>query len=511
MRRALVLLLSLALVAAACSDSGEDSAGSGILDALQGAGTTPSAEDASDDDAEVRTDALDWTQIGGGIEEAYVEVPLDHDDPDGETIEIAIARRRADDPDRRIGPLLINPGGPGASGIEYASYAELLFDDEILDRFDIIGFDPRGVEASSPVVCGDDDFLDEYTAVDPVPDSPEETAAATGLVEEFAAGCQEQSGDILPDLDTVSTAKDMDLIREALGEEQITYLGFSYGTFLGATYLELFGDRARAAVLDGAYSRSLSPEELTLEQAVGFEGTLDAWLEHCRAVDCDFARGADPETALFALFDSIDARPLATDDDDGRDLTVGLAWTALLQALYSDALWPLLDSALLDAVQKDGSGLLQLADQYNDRNLVGDYANQSYAFPTISCNDSAPLDWSDEEEQAAKDRIIEAAPRIGPAFVTLPGPCDYWPFEPDPPTGPFSAPDAPPTLVVATTGDPATPYEWGVTLADELETSTLLTVEGDSHTAYFEGNRCVDDIVDRYILTLELPADGARC
>lgn len=508
MRRALALLLVLSLVAVACSDDSDEDSGGGLGRLLDSAASEdPGSDDEPTDDAPADSGAIDWQDDGDGWQQGYLEVPLDHDDPEGPTIDIAVVRRPADDPDERVGPLLINPGGPGAAGIEYAYYGELLFDDEILERFDIVGFDPRGVGASTQVTCGDDEFFDEFTAADPVPDSPEERAEVQVLVEEFAANCDAESGDLLPYLDTVSTAKDMDLIRQALGDDQITYLGFSYGTFLGATYLELFGEHTRAAVLDGAYSRSLTPLEMTQGQAIGFERTLDAFLASCRAEGCTYAGGDDPEVALFSILESIDARPIPVDD---RELTVGLAWTGVIQALYSELAWPSLDEALSEArFDGDGTGLISLADDYNDRSSDGSYDNSNAAFVTISCSDGESTEGLSDEDAAAQ--VLAAAPRIGPVFTAMPGPCDYWPFEPDPPTGPWSAPDAPPVLVIATTGDPATPYEWGVRAADELETATLLTVEGDSHTAYWGGNGCVDDAVDSYLLDLTVPAEGARC
>lgn len=506
MRRVLVILLALSVVAGACT-SGDSEASGGL------ARLVDQADDADADDPGPEPEPTDdagiaWRDGGDGWQEGYLAVPLDHDDPDGPTIDIAVVRHVADDTDDSLGPLLINPGGPGAAGIEYAYYAELISDDEIVESFDIVGFDPRGTGASTSVTCGDDELSDQLNAADPVPDSPEETAEVDALVEEYAASCESESGDILPYLDTVSTAKDIDLIREALGEEQITWLGFSYGTYLGATYLELFGEHVRAAVLDGAYTRSLTPVELTEGQAVGFERTLDAFLGWCRRQGCDYAGSEDPEAVLFEILDALDERPIPVGD---RELTVGLAWTGLIQSLYSEFTWGSLDEALAGARSgKDGAGLLSLADDYNGRAPDGSYDNSSAAFTTISCMDDGPLDDSLDVEAAAA-QIVAAAPRIGPVFTSVAGPCDHLEPTREMPQGPWSAPDAPPVLVVATTGDPATPYEWGVKASDELETSTLLTVEGDSHTAYWGGNSCVTDTIDRYLLDLEVPAEGARC
>ncbi|QGG96125.1 alpha/beta hydrolase [Actinomarinicola tropica] len=513
LRRLSSLLLALLLVASACGTADPERRDLADLVDGQGTSTTTAADDDTDDaegpPEDVGGGTIEWRDAGRGWQSGTLEVPLDHDDPDGETIELALVRRPADDPDARIGPLLMNPGGPGASGNELALIATYLFPTEVLDRFDIVGFDPRGVAESSPVVCGDDEFLDEYTAFDPVPDSPEEREEAEALIEEFAEGCERESGDLLAHIHTEAVARDMDLIREALGEEQINYLGFSYGTFLGATYIELFPERVRAAVLDGAYSRSLTPEEMAVGQATGFERSIDAFLAWCEPERCDLAADGAPGERLLAILDAIDERPLPT--DDGRELTVGLAWTAVIMAMYSPALWPSLDAALVEADDaEDGSALLGLADQYNDRGLDGEYSNSTFAFVAYNCMDDPPLDGA--EEEALSEAVLEVAPRIGPLFVELPSPCAHWPVErEDAPTGPFSAPDAPPLLVVATTGDPATPYTWGVQLADELETSVLVTVEGDSHTAYGSGNSCVNELVDSYLIDLEVPDEPPTC
>lgn len=513
--RSVAALLVLALLAAACGgdDAGDGGGLAALLDDMPTSSTNEPDPDSSGGDGDGDAEGtIEWSDPSDdGWEQGTVEVPLDHDDPDGETIEIAVVRHRATDEDARIGPLLLNPGGPGASGIDLALQTRFIFPTEFFERFDIIGFDPRGVGRSTAVTCGDAEFLDEYTAVDPVPDSPEEEAAADALVREFADNCGEESGDLLPHLSTVSAARDMDRIREGLGVEQITYIGFSYGTNLGATYIELHPDRVRAAVLDGAYSRSLSPVEMAVGQATGFEQSIDAFLEWCATTSCELGATGDAGTTLMRVLDAVDREPLPTNDGDGRELTVGLAWTGVIMAMYSPGLWPVLDAALVAARGGDGSQLLFLADQYNSRDLDGEYDNSTFAFTSISCADAGPLGPGEEEQLA--EELLAAAPRIGPVFLGLPSPCEYWPVNVggDAPTGPFSAPDAPPVLVVATTGDPATPYEWGLGLADELETAVLVSVEGDSHTAYGSGNSCVDDVVDAYLLELDVPDGQVDC
>jgi pimeloyl-ACP methyl ester carboxylesterase len=507
----LAALVALAVVAGACSDGDDDLAVPATAPA-----PSASATDGGDaGDGVPSTTAIDpgppptieWSG-SSGAEEGRLEVPLDHDDPDAGTIELALLRIPAGDPANRIGSLLVNPGGPGASGIELAAAAPFFFGDEVLDRFDVIGWDPRGVGDSTAVSCGDGEFLDRFAAADPVPDSPAEEAEVDALAEQFVANCVAESGELLAHVSTVDAAHDMELIRRALGEERISYLGFSYGTLLGATYADLHPDRVRAFVLDGAYSRSLSSSELTEQQAIGFEGTLDAFLDRCRAEGCAFAPDADPGAVLDQVLAAIDARPLPTSDPE-RDLTIGLAITGLVFTLYSDDSWPMLDAGLAQArFDKRGDELLRFADLYNERRPNGEWGSSTAAFVAIGCADSAPI--PPEELEAIGARLEDAAPRFGD-FFTSGDSCADWPVEPVDDTSPFRAAGAPPILVIATTGDPATPYEWGVGLAEELESGVLLTNVGDTHTAYAEGKPCVDEVVDAYLVDLEVPAARTRC
>lgn len=501
------LVVVLALVAAACSD--DDQSGAGGSGFFSGFGDGTTSTTATPDDPEEPDEAIEWVR-NGAVDRGTLAVPLDYDDPEGEQIEIAVSRRPAGDADERIGVLLVNPGGPGSSGIEFASMAGLVFPREVLDRFDLIGFDPRGVGESTVVQCGDGDLMDRFTAADPVPPNPEVEAEVEAVIREFADACEVDSGDLLPHIHTDASARDMDRIREALGEDEITYVGFSYGTLLGSTYAELFPERIRAFVLDGGYSRSLSSGDLSEGQAVGFEESIDAFAAWCTPDVCDLATGGDPGDEIVTILDSIRSEPLPTNDGDGRDLTVGLAWTGVIVAMYSPGFWPQLDRALVRARDEgDGSSLLALADLYNEREAGGVYGSLQYAFTAYNCMDRVPS--TPEEDVAIAERLVDVAPRIGPVFVSTPSPCEFWAVEPRGTADPFSVPNAPPMIVIATTGDPATPYEWGVLLADELATATLLTVEGDAHTAFGSGIRCVDEIVVEYLIDLAMPDEGTRC
>lgn len=512
LRSLAALMLAFALVAGACSDDDSASGEPLDLDGWLDRGTTTSAPDdttsttTADDGA---VSSIDW-DTSSRLHTATIEVPLDHEDPDGETIELALARRPASNADQRIGAILVNPGGPGASGLDLAGLFSFLFSADLRDRFDIVTWDPRGVGESTRVSCGDGELMDRYVGIDPVPATPEDEAEIESVLDEFVAACEEDSGWLLPHLNTEASARDMDLIRAGLGDDQISYVGFSYGTLLGATYAELHPDRVRAFVLDGAYSRSLGMAELSEGQALGFERSLETFFEWCRNESCAFDDGTDLGESFDTLMETIRSKPLPADDGDGRVLTVGLAWTGVLAAMYTPELWSQIAGALADARDEgDGSGLMALADFYNERSPGAEFSAQHYAFVAYNCMDSPPT--TDSEEQAAIDRVLQAAPRVGPVFVSAPSPCDQWPVDPVGSDEPFSVPDAPPILVIATTGDPATPYDWGVQLAEELETAELLTVEGDTHTAYAGGNSCVDDIVESYLIDAEIPDVELSC
>jgi pimeloyl-ACP methyl ester carboxylesterase len=505
------VLVALSLLAAACgNDDDGGSGGSGFFGL--GGSTTSTAHDADDEADDPTADpaeSVDWNR-SGSLEFATIEVPLDYDDPGAGTIELAVARRPARDPDQRIGPILMNPGGPGASGIELVGLIGFLLPGDLLDRFDLVSWDPRGVGQSTQVRCGDGEFMDRFTSMDPVPPTPEAEAEVEALVREFAELCEADSGWLLPHIHTEASARDMDRVRVALGDDQISYIGFSYGTFLGATYAELFPERVRALVLDGAYSRSVRAAQLSEGQAAGFERSVDSWFAWCQRTGCSFDQGGDLGASFDELMESIRLRPLPTGDSDGRSLTVGLAWTGVVVAMYTPELWTQLDRALTSARDgRDGSPLLSLADLYNERSSGPTFSTLQYAFMAYSCMDN-PRPSAAEERQAA-ERALAAAPRVGPIFVSTPSPCEHWPVEPRGTADPFSIEGGPPILVIATTGDPATPYEWGVQLAAELDTAELLTVEGDGHTAFAGGNRCVDRLVVDYLLTVELPGGELRC
>src|SRR2546429_1056068 len=308
-----------------------------------------------------------WTDCGSGFQCGNLQVPLDYSQAGGRTISLALIRKPATG-SNRIGSMLLNPGGPGESGVQFLR-EDITSLANLNRRFDVVGWDPRGVGASAPVTCVDSSQLDTYLSLDAVLDDPQEKQAAIQADKDFAAGCQSRSGDLLPFMDSASTARDMDQIRAALGDAKLTYLGFSYGTYIGQWYAHLFPTHIRALSLDGVVDPTVSANDSLLSQVVGFEQNLQAFLADCKARStCLFGQNGDPGTKLTSLMSRLDTAPLKV---GGRQLTRSLAMTAVLQALYSQSLWRPLDQGLTGADGGDGRILLLIADLYNQRNSDG--------------------------------------------------------------------------------------------------------------------------------------------
>jgi pimeloyl-ACP methyl ester carboxylesterase len=451
-----------------------------------------------------------WNDCGGGFQCGIVDVPQDYADPNGPIVRLSLIRLPAADPARRIGSLVVNPGGPGASGDEFVrAAAEALFPESIRDRFDIVGFDPRGVGSSTPIRCVDN--LDHFIPRDERADTPAELADLVAGDRAFAAGCGARNPGILAHLSTEEVARDLDQIRMALGEAKLTYLGFSYGTLIGEMYASLFPGHVRALALDGVMDPSLDEETLRLDQARAFEGALDRFLAACAAdATCAFHSGGHPGPAFDALMARIDLHPVPTLRLAGREPAGPTqAWDAVLQALYSQATWPVLAEALADAARGDGSLLLLLGDPYRGRQPDGSYSNMQDAYEGVTC-----LDWPAPRDLAAyaalAARFTRAAPRFGRILAYNDLPCAFWPVPPVRTPAPVSAPTAPPILLVGSTGDPATPYAWAVSVSHQLTSSVLVTRVGEGHTGY-RASSCVGEAVDAYLLALTVPAPGLTC
>lgn len=453
-----------------------------------------------------------WESCGERLQCATVSAPLDWHDPDRGEIELALVRHLATQGGAPEGALLANPGGPGASGVDLVRTGlESSFGEALVEAYDIVGFDPRGVGESTAVRCYDDAQMDEFLYG--IPEAPRGTAEweaeLTVRSADYAEACAANSGELLPFVTTEQAARDLDLLRAVLGQEQLTYLGFSYGTFLGATYAELFPERAGRLVLDGAIDPSVSGDEVGTVQAVGFEAALRTYLEWCLdSRQCPFAGSVDNALAdLAALLAEVDARPLPA--QDGRLLGADTLVTAIVAALYAEANWPYLDDALVGVLEGDPTDAFFLADFYNGRGEDGRYLdNSTDAFNAYNCMDYPAT--TPEQQEAGQARLEELAPTIAP-YWTGPDLCAQWPY---PPTGTrtaLTAEGADPILVVGTTGDPATPYEWAQSLADQLSSGVLVTYEGEGHTAYNGTSACVNDAVEEFLLEGAVPEDGLTC
>jgi pimeloyl-ACP methyl ester carboxylesterase len=443
-----------------------------------------------------------------------LSVPLDYNHPSGQSISIALIRLPAADPSTRIGSLLVNPGGPGASGVQFLRDAFSLFNGPHA-RFDLVSFDPRGIGASTSVHCLSAATLDAINALDPILDDPQEKQATIDADKTFAAGCQARSAALLPYLSTDSTARDLDLIRIALGDQQLTYLGFSYGTFLGLTYARLFPTHIRALVLDGVFDPALDANTLLKDQLTGFEDNLQGFFTNCRAHAhvqplCANAQSGDPQTKLNALMTQLDTAPLVV---GSRSLTRGLAVIGVLTPLYSPNEWSLLDNALSAAEAGDGAPLLSLSDLYLDRRANGTYSNEEESGLAINCLDRpVPPDIASYDALTASFAL--ASPFFGAAFQYSNLTCAYWPAPPVMTPAIASAPGAPPFLLVSATHDPATPDKWAQDVHSQLPSSVLLTRDGYGHTSYgFEGSAgvCINQVVNAYLISLTLPAAGLHC
>ncbi|CAI9400784.1 alpha/beta hydrolase [Nocardioides sp. T2.26MG-1] len=520
MKRALVLLVVLALllgvggiaVLAALDPGGDQPGPAPRTDAPTTRPDPGATEPPSPALAEFYSQTLAWSVCPD--DEALcttLTVPLDYRHPDGETIDLAVLKVPASDPDRRIGSMVVNPGGPGAPGTDYAASAATVFRDPLLEVYDVVGFDPRGTGDSDPVDCLTDEQLDDYIATDPDPDTPEEAAAYEGWVDELGKGCAERSGALAAHVTTVEAARDMDVLRAALGESTMTYFGASYGTKLGATYADLFPDKVGRLVLDGAVDLSISSRELSLEQAQGFETALRAYVSNCvDSTDCFLGDSVDAGLDRIRRFiDDVDAHPLPGGGD--RELDVGNAFYGIVLPLYSRDYWVILSQALRAGFSGDGSVLLQLSDLYTSRAPGGGYKdNSSEAIYAISCLDDPYAISPDEVADNLAD-FEAASPTFGSVFAWGLTNCGGIRVRSTERDRDVRGAGAAPIVVIGTTRDPATPYDWAVHLADQLESGVLVSRDGDGHTGYNSDNECVDEAVESYLVDGTVPEDGLSC
>jgi pimeloyl-ACP methyl ester carboxylesterase len=492
-RRPTAAALALLLVAAGCSGRHHDTTSDT---------TTPTAAPGVEvGDARTGPDGfvpkpISWDDCSGA-DCASVQVPLDYDQPDGKSIHVAVLRVPASG--ERRGTLFVNPGGPGGSALEFAAALPGVLPDAISEHFDIVGVEPRGLTGSAHIDC-DVDYADLYR-IDPTVETPADRDAMVASADDYAAACAAHAGDLLPHVGTRDDARDMDSVRAAIGDAQLSYFGGSYGTVIGQVYAELFPTRVKSMVLDGIVELGPSGLELAASQSAGFEVALQRFADHCKSSgEC---ANDDPIAAVErvqALAEQPGGIPAPGADRSAGPGEVNLG---LGDALYSATLWPSLDAALADALHGDGSGMVGLADEYLS---AGDFA----VYFAVNCIDFAWPTGDPDAFLAAAKAAGQTSPHFGEALVTDYLRCVDWPVAPDPLTA-VTAPGSPPILVISTTGDPATPYEGGVRVAERLSKGILITNQGDGHGAVTEGSACVNALVAAYLLDGAVPRDGTVC
>jgi pimeloyl-ACP methyl ester carboxylesterase len=500
----------VSLVACSTDQQGSATTATGPSDAPTSIdGSTPAGSGVASTVAPA-SGRIKWTAFGntGRVQTGDLVVPLDYQDPSKGTVDLYLVRHLAD-PKQRIGSLLVNPGGPGFGGSDFALQADAIYTTSLTNRFDIVGWDPRGTGLSTPAIDCISDYDHFYAGTDITPDTPEERQQLVDLAKEFTDDCVRKSGAFMAYMGTNNAARDMDRIRRALGEEKISYFGSSYGSELGAVWATLFPSTVRAAVLDGAVDPTADQTASGVQQSAGFEQALATFLTNCsRSSKCAFRSGGHADRAFDALMAKIDDHPVPT--EPGRPaLTRAMALTGVAQAMYSPALWPDLQVGLNDAQHGNGTALLHLYDDYYRRRSDGTYDNSLEAFQVITCEDH-PERPTVAADDATAPLYQAAAPRFAPnstgAYT-----CTFFPPSIDPMVK-VTAKGAGPILVVGTTGDPATPLAGTRVMAATLEDGRLLVVKAEGHTGY-TANACARKVVDNYLIdpAHKAPTTEAKC
>jgi pimeloyl-ACP methyl ester carboxylesterase len=454
---------------------------------------------------------VQWASCGALVC-GSVAAPLDYGQPQLGTIQIALAMHPATDPAQRIGSLVINPGGPGGSGVNDLPAELSVLTPQLLARFDIVSFDPRGVQRSSPVLCssassgnaGSSSSSTPGPLPDPVPGNPGVQLALVTNDEAYASQCESMSGKLLPFVGTVDTARDLDRIRQALGDAQLTFFGHSYGTLLGATYADMFPTHVRAMVLDGAIDPAMSTAQMVTEQGSSFEAVLDDFFSWCTSSGCPWRPPGGPSaTALLALIDQ--SRLHRIPAGGGRSAGPGELYYALLAGLYARSAWPTLGNALAQAASGNGAAVVSMEVSYT----TGGSTNAADAETAIDCLDH-PVVGGVTGLRTLAAQAAAAAPVFGPLLAWGEAACAVWPVPATRPPQATTAVGSPPILVVGATRDPATPYAWAQRLASELQHGLLVTWQGENHVAYYY-SACVRAIDQAYLVEGSLPAAGAAC
>jgi pimeloyl-ACP methyl ester carboxylesterase len=497
------LAVAVALILSACVSSGN---------------STTSAPPAPAGLSKFYDQNVKWTSCEkGGLTCASVVAPIDWAKPSGGTIKLAVIRHVTKS-SKRIGSLLMNPGGPGGSGYDFiAQSLNYVTDQTLRTDFDIVSWDPRGVGRSTPITCYGTKAMDEFLYAVPTvqPEGSDAWLASRVPIEKaFGEACLKHSGQLLGHIDAESNARDMDLLRAVVGDKKLNYLGFSYGTFFGAHYAKLFPKNVGRLVLDGPVDPSIGePEDFTTQMG-GFESSYRAYLADCLAgTGCPFTGTVDDALAQTkALIDTVGSSALTS--RGGRQLTLGVLGTAISYPLYSQDSWPQLSQMFVQLQQGSADLAFQFADGYNGKTSDG-YDHSVDVYTAALCLDGVyPTDLAGT--RATMNTIEAAAPTIGAIFsysdwVQVSIACQNWPFKNVLSAGPIHAKGAAPIMVVGTTDDPATPYTGAVSLAKQLDSGFLVTRKGEGHTAYASGNACIDKTVDSFFVTGVQPKTDPLC
>lgn len=456
---------------------------------------------------------LAWQDCYEDFQCTTLDVPVDYSDLTVGTFEISVLRYLAADQKNRIGSLVVNPGGPGSSGVNYAYNAEYLFSPDITDRYDIVGFDPRGVAESAPIRCLTDSEIDENYAADAKPDNASELREAIKETKKYVEKCLDQNKH-LTSFSTANAARDMDVLRAALGDEKLNYMGKSYGTFMGSLYAQLFPDKIGRVVLDGAIDPTISQYDQVLTQAMSFDNALDQFLQECEKFkNCSLPTKVDQaRKAIISLLATTAKKPIPLKNPDGdkRQVTETLLMLGMAEAFYdSEEGWPILRKAFGEIKLGYGDTMIKLADNYSGRQRDGSYrSNEFDSGSIIDCLDFSDTRTVEDMTEDSKE-ISKLAPVFGPYLGYAGLTCKYLPAT-TPVTITSISVEAP-ILIIGTTRDPATPYAWAVALQKIIANSQLMTLVGDGHTGHNRGSACIDNAVDDYYLKGLLPAKNLRC
>jgi pimeloyl-ACP methyl ester carboxylesterase len=509
-RRGIVAIAALsaaALLLSGCSFSSIFGGGGGTV-------STHTDEPVADGLEQFYKQDVDWKSCGSGAECTTLIAPVDWDEPDGDQIELAVSKLEAEGD--AMGSLLVNPGGPGGSGYDFVLDGS--FTDEVRENFDVIGFDPRGVGRSTPVTCYTDAEDRDSFLYDTYDDPYGSDGWAEDLEErqkDWVDACAENTGDLLAHIDTVSVAKDMDMMRAVLGDEKLNYLGYSFGTYIGTVYAALFPEKVGRMVLDGAVEPPFGTFDQLADQMAGFDSAFRAYMEDCLSFDdCPFSGSLDQ--ALQQAHDlavGVDGEGLK--DGEGRLLDSATVGTGIAVTLYSQGNWSALTQAFSDLKNGDPDYMFYLADIYNGRDF-GEYSdNSSDVYFAVTCAEGN-IGTDDVDLQEGLDIMEDKGPIVGGIlalddYVLLEAACSQWPYERPQFPESFAAEGAPPILVIGTSNDPATPYASSVKLAETLDSGVLISYDGEGHTVYGNGVSCIDEVVDAYFVDDEVPDEDPDC